>query len=282
MPIDVFLMVLGAALVHATWNALVKADGDRLSFMKIMVMTQAVMALLLLPFVAFPAAEAWPYLIASAVVSIGYVLFLIQAYGSGDLSHAYPLARGIAPLIVAAVSVMFLGEQLSRPSQIAILLVGIGITSLSLARGAEGLRDLRMVGFALGTGGFIAAYTLLDGVGARAAGSAHGYTAWISLISCSLITAALTWLQKRNGTPPVTRRTRIAGVTSGLASYGSTWAIIWAMTMVPVPLVSALRETSIVFAVLIGVVFLKERLNLARLASIAATLIGTAILKFSR
>ena len=167
----------------------------------------------------------------------------MQAYRSGDLSHAYPLARGIAPLIVAAVSVMFLGEQLSRPSQIAILLVGLGITSLSLTRGAAGLRDLRMVGFALGTGGFIAAYTLLDGLGARASGSAHGYTAWISLISCSLITAAITWLQQRNGTGPVTRRTRIAGITSGLASYASTWTIIWAMTVVPVPLVSALRET---------------------------------------
>jgi len=282
MPIEVFLMVLGAALVHATWNALVKADGDRLSFMKIMLMTQAAVSLLLIPFVAFPAAEAWPYLLASALLSIGYVLFLMQAYRSGDLSHVYPLARGIAPLIVAAVSVAFLGVQLSRPSQIAILLVGLGITSLSLTRGAAGLRDLRMVGFALGTGGFIAAYTLLDGVGARASGSAHGYTAWISLISCSLITAAITWLQRRNGTQPVTRRTRIAAITSGLASYASTWTIIWAMTVVPVPLVSALRETSIIFAVVIGVVVLKERLNLARLASIAATLIGTALLKFSR
>ena len=139
-----------------------------------------------------------------------------------------------------------------------------------------------MVGFALGTGGFIAAYTLLDGVGARASGSAHGYTAWISLISCSLITLAITGLQRRNATLPVTRRTRIAGITSGLASYASTWTIIWAMTLVPVPLVSALRETSVIFAVVIGVVFLEERLNLARLASIAATLIGTAILKFSR
>ena len=212
MPIDVFLMVLGAALVHATWNALVKADGDRLSFMKIMVMTQAAVSLLLLPFVAVPAAEAWPYLIASAFLGVGYVLFLIQAYHSGDLSHVYPLARGIAPLIVAAVSVMFLGEQLSRPSQIAILLVGLGITSLSLTRGVEGLRDLRMVGFALGTGGFIAGYTLLDGLGARASGSAHGYTAWISLISCSLITAAITWLAAQR------QRT---GQRAGPASPGS-------------------------------------------------------------
>jgi drug/metabolite transporter (DMT)-like permease len=105
--------------------------------------------------------------------------------------------------------------------------------------------------------------------------------AWISLLGSALITAAIACLQ-RSGAAPAGRRTRIAGIMSGLASYVSTWMIIWAMTVVPVPLVSALRETSIIFAVLIGVVFLKERLNLARLASIAVTLVGTAILKLSR
>jgi len=214
-------------------------------------------------------------------VNVGYVLFLDQAYRSGDLSHAYPLARGSAPLIVAAVSTMFLGEQLNHASQIAILLIGLGITSLSLTRGMEGLRDLRMVGFALGTGGFIAAYTLLDGHGARAAGSAHGYVVWLSLVASAFIVAAIHGLQ-RGRSAPARRRTRVAAIGVGLVSYVSSWAIIWAMTVVPVPLVSALRETGIIFAVAIGVVFFKERLNLARLASITATLIGTALLKFSR
>ena len=171
MPTDVFLIILCAALVHAAWNALVKADENRLTLWRIILTTQFILSLALLPFVPVPAAAAWPYLLGSAVVNIGYVLFLTAAYRSGDLSHAYPLARGSAPLLVAAASVLFLGEQLSQVTQVAILLVGIGITSLSLTRGVEGLRDLRMVGFALGTGGFIATYTLLDGLGARASGS---------------------------------------------------------------------------------------------------------------
>lgn len=281
MPIDVFLIILCAALVHAGWNALVKADEDRLALWRVLLTTQFALSVLLLPFVSVPAAAAWPYLIASAVVNIGYVLFLNQAYRLGDLSHAYPLARGSAPLLVAAISVIFLGEQLAPVSQLAILLVGLGITSLSLTRGVEGLRDLRMVSFALGTGGFIATYTLLDGLGARASGSAHGYVVWLQLVSAATLVAVILLIQK--GRPaPARRRTRMAGITSGLVAYAAAWAVIWAMTVVPVPLVSALRETGMVFAVVIGIVVFKERLNLARLASIATTLIGTALLKFSR
>jgi drug/metabolite transporter (DMT)-like permease len=281
MPIDVFMMVLCAAFVHAAWNALVKSDGDRLTLIKIMSLAQLVLSLLLLPLVAMPPAEAWPYLIASAIVNIGYMLFLNQAYRSGDLSHAYPLARGAAPLIVAAISVMFLGETLSLASQLAVMLIGLGITSLSITRGVEGLRDLRMVGFALGAGGFIAAYTLLDGLGARAAGSPHGYMVWVSIVASALIVAT-THVMRRGSPRPATPQTLRRGVVAGLTSYFSSWLVIWAMTLAPIPLVSALRETSIVFAVAIGVLFLKERLNLARLISVATTLAGTMILKFSR
>jgi drug/metabolite transporter (DMT)-like permease len=281
MPIEIFLLILCAALVHAAWNALVKADPDRLTLWRVILTTQFVVSMLLLPFVPVPALAAWPYLVGSALVNVGYVLFLTQAYRYGDLSHAYPLARGSAPLFVAAVSVLFLGEQLAPVSQLAILLIGLGITSLSLTRGAEGLRDLRMVGYALGTGGFIATYTLLDGYGARVSGSAHGFVVWVSLTGSVAIVAVILLMQ-RGRAAPASRRTRTAGIVSGLLAYGVAWAVIWAMTVVPVPLVSALRETSIVFAVAIGVVIFKERLNLARLASIATTLAGAALLKFSR
>jgi drug/metabolite transporter (DMT)-like permease len=137
-----------------------------------------------------------------------------------------------------------------------------------------------MVGYALGTGGFIATYTLLDGLGARASGNAHGFVVWLSLVGSVAIVAVILLIQR--GRPAPGRRTRVAGIVSGLLAYGVAWAVIWAMTVVPVPLVSALRETSIVFAVMIGVVVFKERLNLARLASIATTLAGAALLKFSR
>ena len=201
MPIEVFVMILCAAFIHAAWNALVKANGDRLTLIKIMSLTQLILSLFLLPFFPVPGRDAWPYLIASSFVTTGYILFLAQAYRSGDLSHVYPLARGIAPLIVAAVSMAFLGEQLSQASQIAILFIGLGTTSLSLTRGVEGLRDIRMVGFALGAGGFIATYTLLDGLGARTSGTAHGYMVWVSVVASAFIVAAVTWLQRGVSAP---------------------------------------------------------------------------------
>ena len=281
MSADVFVMVLGAALVHATWNALIKINGDRLALIKVMSSTQLVLSLCLIPFVEVPAAESLPYLLASPILNTGYMLFLNRAYQAGDLSLVYPLARGIAPLIVAVVSVGLLGEHLSHASQIAVLLIALGITSLALTRGAAALRDPRPVLLALGTGGFIAGYTIIDGIGARAAGTAHGYMVWISLLTAILIVACVQWLQQGRRTP-VSRHSRGAGIVAGIMSYGSSWLVIWALTLAPLALVSALRETGIVFAVIIGVVFLKERLNLARLASIGATLAGTTILKLGR
>ena len=281
MPIDMFLMVLGAALVHATWNALVKTDRDRLALIRVMSVTQLVVSVCLLPFVAVPAPESWPYLAASMVLCTGYMLFLNRAYQMGDLSLAYPLARGVAPFIVAVVSVWFLGEQLSQTGVLAILLIGLGITSLTLARGAASLRDWRPIVLALITGSFIGSYTIVDGLGARAAGSPHGYMIWLSLLTALLIVGSVRWLRRGRRTP-LSPRSRNAGIAAGIMSYGSTWVVIWALSLAPLAMVSALRETGIVFAVIIGVVFLKERVNLARLASIALTLVGTTLLKLSR
>jgi drug/metabolite transporter (DMT)-like permease len=281
VPIDVFLMVLAAALVHATWNALVKTDSDRLALIRVLSFTQFALSLCLVPFVPAPAPQSWPYLAASTVLSTGYMLFLNRAYQTADLSLVYPLARGVAPFIVAVVSVGLLGEQLGRASQLAILLIGLGITSLALARGSASLRDWRPMVLALVTGSFIGAYTIVDGLGVRAAGSAHGYMIWLTLASALLIVACTSWLQ-RGRRARLNPRSRAVGVAAGIMSYGSAWVVMWALSLAPLALVSALRETGIVFAVIIGIVFLKERVNLARLASIALTLIGTALLKLSR
>ena len=281
MRIEVFLMIVGAALVHATWNALIKAEGDRLALIKVMSSTQFVLSLCLVPFVALPARESWPYLVASPVFNTGYMLFLNRAYQAGDLSLVYPFARGIAPLIVAVVSIGLLGEQLGHTNQIAIMLIVLGTTSLALTRGPASRPDRRAVLLALGTGGFIAGYTIIDGIGARAAGTAHGYMVWISLFTGILIVGCVQWLQQGRRVT-VGQRSQRTGIVSGLMSYASSWLVIWGLTLAPLALVSALRETGIVFAVIIGVVVLKERLNLARLASIVTTLIGTTILKLSR
>jgi uncharacterized membrane protein len=281
VEIEVFLMVIGAALVHASWNALVKADGNRLALIKAMSATQLGVSFALIPFVATPGLESWPYLVASPMLSTGYMLFLNRAYQYGDLSHVYPLARGVAPLIVAAVSVGFLDEQLGFANLIAVVLIALGIASLSFTRGAQDLRDPRPVFYALATGGFISGYTIVDGLGARAAGTPHGYMVWLSIITAVMTIGCVHWLQHGKH-QLVSERTRNRGIVSGLLSYGASWLVIWALTLAPMAMVSALRETGIVFAVIIGVVVLKERLNLVRLVSIMLTLIGTTILKISR
>ena len=174
MSIGVFLMVLCAAAVHATWNALVKSDEDRLGLIRVMFLTQFVFSLSLVPFVALPARESWPYLSAAAVLGAGYMVFLNWAYRVGDLSHVYPFARGIAPLIVAIVSTAFLGEQISEAGTVGVVLIALGIASLALTRGAAGLREPRPVYLSFIAGGFVGAYTITDALGARSAGSPNG------------------------------------------------------------------------------------------------------------
>jgi drug/metabolite transporter (DMT)-like permease len=277
----VFAMVLGAALLHAVWNALVKGHGDRLVMMATIMGSQAVVVLFLLPFVAFPPAASWPYLWASIILHNGYYFFLIMAYRYGDLSHVYPIARGSSPLIVAVVSVVFIGEVLSRQATLSVVLIGLGIISLALTRGASGFRDPRAVLFALGTGVFIAGYTVADGLGARLADSAHSYTVWLFALDGLPLVALTLWLRRGRALEEA-RKTWKAGVFAGLMSLAAYWIVIWAMTLAPMALVSAVRETSMIFAVLFGVFFLKERLDLARLASTAVTLIGAVMLKTSR
>ena len=281
MTTGVFAMVLGAALFHAVWNALVKVNADRLVMIAIMQMSQVAVAMLVVPFVAFPTPESWPYIWASTALNTAYFVFLINAYRYGDLSHVYPIARGSAPLIVAVISVAIVGETLNRQAALSVVLVALGIMSLTLTRGAGGFREPKAMLYALGTGVFIAGYTVVDGLGARLADSAHSYTFWVHLLNGIPITLLALYLRRGQVFVSVRKSWKL-GVLAGIVSLLAYWIVIWAMTQAPMALVSAVRETSMVFAVLFGVFFLKERLNLARLASIGTTLIGTVMLKMSK
>lgn len=274
----VFSMVLGAALLHAVWNALVKVNSDRLIMVAIMMVSQAAIGLLALPFVEFPTSAAWPYIWASTALHTAYFLFLTMAYRYGDLSHVYPISRGLAPLIVAFVSVIYIGDILTRQATLSIVIIALGIMSLTLTRGASGFREPKAIFFALGTGVFIAGYTIVDGLGARLADSAHSYIFWLNIFDGIPITLIALYL-RRNQVVAQVRTSWKVGVFSGIVSLMAYWIVLWAMTQAPMAMVSAVRETSMVFAVLFGVFFLKERLNLARLASIIVTLVGAVILK---
>ena len=281
MTAGVFAMVLGAALLHAVWNALVKVNADRLALVALMQTSQIAVALLVVPFVAFPTPESWPYILASTVLNTAYFVFLINAYRYGDLSHVYPIARGSAPLIVAALSVAVVGETLNGQAALSVVLIALGIMSLTLTRGADGFREPKAMLYAVGTGVFIAGYTVVDGLGARLADSAHSYTFWVHLLNGIPITLLALYL-RRGQVSESLRTSWKLGLLAGIVSLLAYWIVIWAMTQAPLALVSAVRETGMVFAVLIGVFFLKERLDLARLASTGMTLIGAVMLKLSK
>jgi drug/metabolite transporter (DMT)-like permease len=184
-------------------------------------------------------------------------------------------------LIVAFISVAILGEALSWQAGFSVVVIALGILSLTLTRGSEGFREPRAILFAVGTGMFISGYTIVDGLGARAAESAESFTFWSHLFNGIPITLLALYLRRGSVLVSVQKGWKV-GVLGGMISLLAYWIITWAMTQAPLALVSAVRETSMVFAVMFGVVFLKERLDLARLASIVITLIGTALLKISR
>ncbi len=281
MTTVVFAMVLGAAVLHAAWNALVKANADRLVVIAIMMLSQVAVASAVVPFVAFPTPESWPFIWASTALNTAYCIFLISAYRYGDLSHVYPISRGSAPLIIVVVSIAIVGETLTRQEGLSVVLIGLGIMSLALTRGAAGFKEPKAILYALGTGAFIAGYTIVDGLGARLAESATSYTFWVHLFNG--IPIALLAMYLRRGQVIVSfKKAWKVGVLGGMISFLAYWIVIWAMTQAPIALVSAVRETSMVFAVIIGVFVLRERLDLARLLSIFTTLIGTVMVKMSR
>ena len=262
LPLHIVGLVLLAAILHATWNAVIKAGEDRVLTMALVIGVGAVLALPLLPFVVAPAAESWPYLLLSVAIHVGYFFFLLQAYRVGDLSQVYPVARGTAPLLVAAGGAMFAGEAL-RPVQLAgLVLASLAIASFALGPGRAEARQLKPFAYGFATALFIGSYTVTDALGVRASGSPLGFIAWLFLISgLPLLVYAR-----------IARPLALAGGLMCALAYG---LVIWALSLGAMAYVSALRETSVIFAVLIGWILLGEPLGRRRVA--AAILVGFGI-----
>ena len=276
----IFAMVIGAAVLHAVWNALVKGGSDKALGIAAVVAGQGVFALLVLPFAAMPDWSCWPWFVASVALHIGYQIFLGRAYRTGDLTQVYPIARGVAPLIVAAVSVFVLGVTLGATELAAIGVIAAGIMSLSLVRQRDGLRNRNAASLALVTGCFIAAYSLVDGTGARVAGTGLGFYAWSSLAN-TVLYAVLGSTVRPGMLREVWSMKRVM-LAGGGASFVAYAMVVNAFMHAPIALVTALRETSIVFALLIGVGFLGERLDLGKVVSTLLTLCGAALLRLSK
>src|SRR5687767_279868 len=277
MPLEVTLAVLGAALAHAIWNAMIKSSRDVLLDMTLVVFFAGVVTAPFMLAVPLPPAAAWPYIIASMVLHLGYYVALVGAYRAGDLSHGYPIMRGIAPLLVSVSALAWLGEAPTPTVWAGVLLICGGVLSLGFAgfRWAESRVSL---GWALANAVIIASYTLVDAAGVRASGRAEVYVVWLFTLD-ALPFSLLIFFLKREELISYARRYWLRGLVGGALSAAAYGVVLWAMTRAPVAAVAALRETSVIFAALIGAWLLKEGHIARRLAGAATVAAGVIALK---
>ena len=272
MPAEVvYGVVLLAAVSHAVWNALVKASADRLLTLAVIRAVGLATGLSLLPFVSSPAPESWPYLVAAVLAHYGYYAFMLAGYRVGDLSRVYPIARGVAPLLVTGLAAWLAAEPLALAQVAAVLLASAGVLVLAFERGPP---QRAATLFALAMGVSIASYTFLNGMGARRAASLLGYFAWLE-IGTGASVVMFTILRRGIVHPGFGAGNLARGIAGGAMSVGGYLAGIWAITLLPMGPVTAVRETSVVFGALIGVLVLGEPLGHRRIA--AAVLVATGV-----
>jgi len=279
MDLFVFLAVLAAAACHAGWNTLLKINLEPINATALVAGASGLIAVPFVFLTGLPNAAAWPYIIASVIIHIGYYLALAEAYRSGDLGQVYPIARGSAPLMTATLATLWLGEALGLYGWAGVIVLAGGILLLATkGQRARQRVDGRAVGFALLTSLTITAYTLVDGLGARLAGSAAAYTAWLFLISGAVMAV---YGCLRVG-PRLARDLAahwplaLAGAALSTAAYAIA---IWAMTVAPIALVAALRETSVLFAALFATLLLREPVVLMRVVAAVLVLGGMILVR---
>ena len=277
MPLEVTLAVLGAALAHAAWNAMVKSSRDVLLDMTLVILGGAVAAMPLLFIVAPPARESWPYLAASIVTHIGYYSALVGAYRAGDLSHGYPIMRGVAPLLVSICALAWLQEAPTPMEWLGVLLICGGVLSLGLA-GFHWRTSRISTGWALANAVIIAIYTLIDAAGVRLSGNPASYVLWLFVLD-ALPFPLLVLLVKKKELVSYAQRFWLRGLVGGVLASAAYGVALWAMTRAPVAAVAALRETSVIFAALIGAWLLKEGHIARRVAGAITVAAGVIALK---
>ncbi|MFK3705773.1 EamA family transporter [Klebsiella sp. NPDC088457] len=277
MSITVFCVLLFAALLHASWNAIVKASGDKLYAAIGVSGSAALIALALLPFAPQPTLASAPYLVLSSALQVVYTVLVAKTYQVSDMSQTYPLMRGTAPLLVAVISVAFLGDRLS-----VLAWMGIGVICLAiLAMACNGRTSSRRgIVLALINACFIAGYTLVDGTGVRLSGSALGYTLWSFFMNGFCL---LSWAMvvRRQQASRYLRQHWQKGLLGGLGTMGSYGLALWAMTQAPLAVVAALRETSILFGAVIAFILLKEKVMALRVVAACGIAAGAILLRLS-
>jgi drug/metabolite transporter (DMT)-like permease len=279
MDTFVFVAVLFAAACHAGWNAAIKGGLDPLTTTVLISIGAAIVSGLALPFVGLPAMAAWPWCAASVLIHLFYFAALIESYRAGDMGQVYPIARGSAPLMTATATTLFIGERLGLLGWCGISLLVAGVVLLSLRGGRDLAKlDRRAVGFALFTAVTICAYSVVDGVGARLAGSANAYSAAL-FVGIGPVMAIYALARRGREVMAAMGRHWGIGLAGGALQVGSYGIAIWAMTVAPIAIVAALRETSVLFGAAIAVVFLGEPLRTSRVVAALMIVVGLTLIR---
>lgn len=274
------LAVLLGALLHASWNALVRSSSDRTLDMVLVVCGAAVITACLLPFAPLPAPASWPYLIASGLIHVAYFTLVALSYRHGELSFAYPLMRGSAPVFSAIAAAALLAEWPGTGGWLGVLLICSGVMLLAADSWRNGRLNRHATLFALTTAGTIVIYTLVDGVGARLSGNAAVYTGWVFLLTAIPLLALFTAINGRRTTVYLQKNWK-RGLLGGACTLGSYALALWAMTQAPIALVAALRETSVVFGTIIAATVLHEPVSRTRWLAILVVLAGAVAIKIA-
>jgi drug/metabolite transporter (DMT)-like permease len=275
---NVFVLMLFGALLSAIWNAIVKSGSNKFLHAVLVANGAALVAVILLPFLPQPARQAWVYIAASAVLQVIYFKFLAAAFRAGDISHAYPLMRGCAPLLVSLVSGPLIGEALSLGKWIGVILVCAGVIGLAWEGRNHTSAHGAVLRYGLVNAVIIASYTVVDGIGVRTSAASAGYTMWNVLLTGLILLAWTLLTRPKELFIYAHGRLRIT-LVGGVATVTAYGIVLWAMTQAPIAAVAALRETSMIFVLVIAVLFLKERVGPRRYAATALIVCGAIVIR---
>lgn len=280
MAIDVMLAVLLGALLHAVWNAMIRGSDNRTLDTVLVVAGAGVLMIAMLPFTPLPAPASWPYVIASGAIHVAYFLLVAMSYRHGELSFVYPIMRGSAPAASAIAAALLLTEVPAAGGWLGVALICGGVMLLAGDSWRTGSFHGRAALFAIGTAGVIVVYTLVDGIGVRLSDHAASYTGWVFLLTAMpLVTIFM--VRNRTATTAYLRQHWRRGLFGGACTLASYALALWAMTRAPIALVAALRETAVIFGVLIAALVLRERITRIRYLSILVVSAGAAAIKLA-
>lgn len=280
MTTAAMIAVLFGALLHAGWNAMIRRSDAQATDVVLVVCGAALIALAVIPLLPLPAPASWPHLLASGLIHVAYFLLVAASYRHGELSLAYPVMRGTAPLLSAVGATLLLSERLTITGWLAVMTICGGILLIAADAWKRNAFSIRAGTYAIGTACTIVVYTLVDGAGARLSGDAAAYTAWVFVLTALPLTTIFL-ARDRHGFVHRCRQHWRTGFAGGACTLGAYALALWAMTQAPVALVAALRETSVVFGALIAAFLLKERVTPLRWTATAIVASGAAAIRFA-